>query len=106
MNNETTAPAQDENQIIAERRAKLAAIRAAGIAFPNDFERRDYAGQLAAAHGDTCRPPDQTGGGSDNRPADHPQRGTNARIPAPIRPMLQTGAFRFSPLSKRRRKPL
>ena len=27
----------DDNQIIAERRAKLATIRAAGVAFPNDF---------------------------------------------------------------------
>jgi lysyl-tRNA synthetase class 2 len=55
MNNETTAPALDENQIIAERRAKLAAIREAGVAFPNDFERRDYAGKLAAAHDDKTR---------------------------------------------------
>ena len=55
MNTENTAPALDENQIIAERRAKLAAIRAAGIAFPNDFERRDYAGALAAAHGDKSK---------------------------------------------------
>ena len=27
----------DENQIIAERRAKLAELRARGVAFPNDF---------------------------------------------------------------------
>ena len=52
MNTENTAPALDENQIIAERRAKLAAIREAGVAFPNDFERRDYAGKLASEHGD------------------------------------------------------
>ncbi|ODU01593.1 MAG: lysine--tRNA ligase, partial [Thiobacillus sp. SCN 63-1177] len=52
---ETTAPALDENQIIAERRAKLAAIRETGIAFPNDFERRDYAGKLAAAHGEKSK---------------------------------------------------
>ena len=36
----------DDNQIIAERRAKLTALRAVGIAFPNDFERRDMAGDL------------------------------------------------------------
>ena len=36
-------PQQEENQIIAERREKLAGIRALGQAFPNDFERRDYA---------------------------------------------------------------
>ncbi len=51
----TTAPALDVNQIIAERRAKLAAIREQGVAFPNDFERRDYAGKLAAAHGDKSK---------------------------------------------------
>ncbi|NOT17212.1 MAG: lysine--tRNA ligase [Sulfuriferula sp.] len=38
--------AQDENQLIAERRAKLTALRAAGVAFPNDFERKDYAGDI------------------------------------------------------------
>ena len=41
------APAQaDENHLIAERRAKLAALRGQGIAFPNDFRRADYAGDL------------------------------------------------------------
>ena len=45
----TQAP-QDENQIIAERRAKLAKLREAGRAFPNDFRRRDLAGELHAAH--------------------------------------------------------
>jgi lysyl-tRNA synthetase class 2 len=44
---------QDENQIIAERREKLAGIRQQGIAFPNDFDRKDYAGDLHAAHGET-----------------------------------------------------
>ena len=48
-------PAHDENQIIAERREKLAAIRAQGIAFPNDFERKDYATDLHAAHGATAK---------------------------------------------------
>ena len=37
---------QDENKLIAERRAKLDAIREQGIAFPNDFRREDYAGDL------------------------------------------------------------
>ena len=41
----------DENQIIAERRAKLAALRAQGIAFPNDFDRQHLAGDLQRAHG-------------------------------------------------------
>jgi lysyl-tRNA synthetase, class II len=43
-------PENDDNQIVAERRAKLAELRLHGIAFPNDFERRDYAGDLAARH--------------------------------------------------------
>ncbi len=43
---------QDENKIIAERREKLAGIRQQGIAFPNDFARKDYAGELHAAHGE------------------------------------------------------
>jgi lysyl-tRNA synthetase class 2 len=43
-------PAQDENHVIAERREKLKAIRAQGIAFPNDFKPQHYAGDLAAAH--------------------------------------------------------
>jgi lysyl-tRNA synthetase class 2 len=50
--NEATPPAPaDENQIIAERRAKLAALRAAGPAFPNDFERTHQAGELQAGYG-------------------------------------------------------
>jgi lysyl-tRNA synthetase class 2 len=44
------APA-DENQIIAERRAKLAAWRTNGQAFPNDFRRDALAGDLHALHG-------------------------------------------------------
>ena len=39
---------QDENQIIAERRAKLAALRAQGNAFPNDFRRDALAADLHA----------------------------------------------------------
>ena len=41
---------QDENQIIAERRAKLAALRAAGQPFPNDFVRDALAADLHTAH--------------------------------------------------------
>ena len=55
MTTDTNAPALDENQIIAERRAKLAAIREQGVAFPNDFERHDYAGKLAAEHSDKSK---------------------------------------------------
>jgi lysyl-tRNA synthetase class 2 len=48
-----TPPAQDENQIIAERRAKLAQLRAAGQAYPNDFRRDALAADLHARHGAT-----------------------------------------------------
>jgi lysyl-tRNA synthetase class 2 len=40
-----TAP-PDENQIVAERRAKLAALRAEGNPYPNDFRRDALAGDL------------------------------------------------------------
>lgn len=36
----------EENKLIAERRAKLAALRAQGIAFPNDFVPDTFAGDL------------------------------------------------------------
>ena len=42
----------DENQLIAERRSKLNAIREQGVAFPNDFRRADYAGDLQAEFAD------------------------------------------------------
>ncbi len=42
----------DENPLIAERRAKLAKLRAAGVAFPNDFRRDALAGDLHAAFGE------------------------------------------------------
>ena len=44
-------PAVDEGTIIAERRAKLAALRSAGNPYPNDFRRDALAGELHAAHG-------------------------------------------------------
>jgi lysyl-tRNA synthetase class 2 len=39
-----------ENRLIAERRAKLAKLREAGIAYPNDFRRDSLAGELLAAY--------------------------------------------------------
>src|SRR5881296_2617178 len=42
---------QDENQIIAERRAKLAELRKRGTAFPNDFRRENLAAELHKAWG-------------------------------------------------------
>ncbi len=43
---------EDENPLISERRAKLAKLRAAGVAFPNDFRRDALAGHLQAAFGE------------------------------------------------------
>jgi len=43
---------QDENQLIAERRAKLAAWRKTGKAFPNDFQRENTALKLLDGYGD------------------------------------------------------
>ena len=43
---------QDENKLIAERRAKLAALRTRGQAFPNDFRRDALAGEAHAAFGE------------------------------------------------------
>jgi lysyl-tRNA synthetase class 2 len=52
MTTEQNIPQVDENQIIAERRSKLKAIRAQGIAFPNDFVRKDLAADLHASFGE------------------------------------------------------
>jgi lysyl-tRNA synthetase class 2 len=38
--------AEDENRLIAERRTKLKALRGQGIAYPNDFQRQDFAAPL------------------------------------------------------------
>jgi len=46
------APAPDENKLIAERRAKLTALRGQGIAFPNDARREHYAGDLQTEFAD------------------------------------------------------
>jgi lysyl-tRNA synthetase class 2 len=46
------ADAADENRLIAERRAKLAALRARGNAFPNDFRRDALAQQLLSTYAD------------------------------------------------------
>ena len=53
MNAETpAAPHADENFLIAERRAKLTDLRGQGVAFPNDFRRVDYAGDLQSQYAD------------------------------------------------------
>ncbi|TXG99284.1 MAG: lysine--tRNA ligase, partial [Rhodocyclaceae bacterium] len=43
---------QDENHIIAERRAKLAEWRKTGQAFPNDFQRENTAALLHEGYGE------------------------------------------------------
>ncbi len=43
---------QDENHVIAERRAKLMALRGAGNAYPNDFRRNRLAGDLVEKYED------------------------------------------------------
>ena len=49
--NVTPTPA-DENSLIAERRAKLKALREQGVAYPNDFKREQFAGDLQAEYAD------------------------------------------------------
>ncbi|QJE02592.1 lysine--tRNA ligase [Massilia forsythiae] len=45
----------DDNKIIAERRAKLGAIRARGVAFPNDFVPQHKAADLVEQYGGWTR---------------------------------------------------
>ncbi len=57
MANESPSPQNDENRLIAERRAKLAARREQAAArgesaFPNDFRRDSHAAELIAELGD------------------------------------------------------
>ncbi|MDO3387017.1 lysine--tRNA ligase [Gilvimarinus sp. SDUM040013] len=47
--------AQEENKLIAERRAKLAGIRERGNAFPNDFRRTDVSLDLQAEFGEKSK---------------------------------------------------
>src|SRR5690554_3384268 len=46
MNEKTQAPELDVNEQIAQRKAKLAALRERGVAFPNDFRRDSLAADL------------------------------------------------------------
>ncbi len=45
----------DTNKQISQRRAKLAAMREEGIAFPNDFRRNVMAGELHAEYGEKSK---------------------------------------------------
>jgi lysyl-tRNA synthetase class 2 len=49
------AAAVDENQVFAERRAKLAALRERGPAYPNDFQRSHLAARLHEEFGERTR---------------------------------------------------
>jgi lysyl-tRNA synthetase class 2 len=49
---DSTTERGEENKLIAERRGKLAALRARGPAFPNDFRRTALAEQLQSAYGE------------------------------------------------------
>ena len=44
--------ATDDNKLIAERREKLATLRAQGVAFPNDFKPKHRALELQRKHGE------------------------------------------------------
>jgi lysyl-tRNA synthetase, class II len=48
--NEPNNVTVDTNELIEQRRAKLAALRAKGIAYPNDFRRDAFAAPLHAEH--------------------------------------------------------
>ncbi|OZI36178.1 lysine--tRNA ligase [Bordetella genomosp. 1] len=52
MTDHSPAPTQDENRLIAERRAKLSKLRETGVAFPNDFVPDAQAAQLHAKYDD------------------------------------------------------
>ncbi|MES2934697.1 MAG: lysine--tRNA ligase [Pseudomonadota bacterium] len=51
----TDAALPDENKIVAERRAKLTALRAQGVAFPNDFRPQHKAADLHVQYGEAER---------------------------------------------------
>jgi lysyl-tRNA synthetase class 2 len=60
MTEQNQPPAQDENKLIAERRAKLQTIRDQAktentSAFPNDFRREHLAGELQTAFGEKSK---------------------------------------------------
>jgi lysyl-tRNA synthetase, class II len=46
---------EEENKLIEERRDKLKALRSQGIAFPNDFRRKDFSKDLARQFGERSK---------------------------------------------------
>ena len=61
-NSDDTPATQDENTIIAERRAKLTALRQSGIAFPNDFRPEHKAAALHEQYDRSEQPELETAG--------------------------------------------
>jgi lysyl-tRNA synthetase class 2 len=58
MNEPTpSSPVTDENHLIAERRGKLAKLRADGVAYPNDFQPDSKAADLHTAYGSLDKEP-------------------------------------------------
>jgi len=55
MSNPEQNAQHDENQLIAERREKLTAIRENENAFPNDFQREHYAADLQQQYGELSK---------------------------------------------------
>lgn len=52
MSNENIPNDLDRNAQITQRKIKLHELRAKGIAFPNDFRKTDFAGDLVSQHGE------------------------------------------------------
>ncbi|AXV73943.1 lysine--tRNA ligase [Ralstonia nicotianae] len=52
----STGQAQDDNQIMAERREKLATLRQQGVAYPNDFCPTHHAADLHTRYSETDQP--------------------------------------------------
>ena len=57
MTDAVTTPNEEDNKLIAERRAKLAKLRSLGNAFPNDFRRSAMAGDLKEPYGHETKKP-------------------------------------------------
>lgn len=55
MSEENNSTQQDENKLIAERRAKLKTIRENGVAFPNDFRPANHAQVLQDGFSDQAK---------------------------------------------------
>ncbi len=56
MSDEQGRTPDDENKLVAERRAKLSSLRERGPAFPNDFRRTAFAGELQQRYADADKP--------------------------------------------------